>query len=239
MNISSEKKSILLVDDVELFLELERTFFHREGFDLLMAINTQEIIQLVLKRKPDLIFMDMEVAGGRGEEICRWIKQDADLRLIPVIMVVDSGDSEAESLCRQAGCDAIIHRPVKRHQLLSAARTFLELTDRQLSRVAAHLLVEFGHSDAELMTNYSVNLSPGGLFVATDAVMPIDTPLTLRLELSNSGRNLSCRGRVAWLNNPAPGSKKPHLPTGMGIQFAQLAVEQQNMIKGYLTDGVA
>jgi len=235
----AEKRSILLVDDVELFLELERTFFHREGFDLLMAINTQEIMQLVLKRKPDLVFMDMDVAGSRGDEICRWLKRDQGLQSIPVIMVVDSGDNEAESLCRQAGCDAIIHRPVRRHQLLSAARTFLDLVDRQLSRVATRLPVEFACPGAEAKTNYSVNLSPGGLFVATDEVMPVDTRLSLRVTFPDRNQALACSGRVAWLNSAARGYKKPHLPTGMGIQFAQLASEQLNMVKSYLTVGAA
>lgn len=233
----SEKRSILLVDDVELFLELERSFFHREGFDLLMAVNTQEIMQLVLKRTPDLIFMDTEISGSRGDEICRWIKRDKDLQHIPVIMVVDNGDSEAESLCRQAGCDAIIHRPVKRHQLLSVARSFLDLTDRQLSRVATRLLVEFGQNDKDIKSNYSVNLSSGGVFVATNDVMPINTSLALRFQFPETNNSMTCRGRVAWLNHPE-NSKKPHLPTGMGIQFAPLAKEQISLVSGYLAAGV-
>lgn len=202
-----------------------------------MAINTQEIMQLVLKRKPDLVFMDMDIAGGRGDEICRWIKRDEKLQLIPVIMLVDSGDAEAESLCRQAGCDAIIHRPVRRQQLLSATRTFLSLIDRQQSRVETRLQVEFGQRDTDLKTNFSVNLSHGGLFVATSEIMPIDTPLSLRVTFPNSEKSLACRGRVAWLNSSAAESKKPHLPTGMGIQFTQLATDQLNIVKGYLSAG--
>lgn len=239
MKTGSENKSILLVDDVELFLELERTFFHREGFDLLVAINPQEIMQLVLKRQPDLVFMDMDMSDGRGDKICRWMKQDETLRLIPVIMLVDSGDNESESLCRQAGCDAIIHRPVRRQQLLSAARTFLDLTDRQLSRVPTRIPVEFGRQEQERIINYSVNLSPDGLFVATDEIMPVDTPLTLRVKFPSGGRSLTCRGRVAWLNHAGEGTKKPHLPTGMGIQFSQLANEQLNIVKGFLAAGAA
>jgi uncharacterized protein (TIGR02266 family) len=232
---SSGKRSILLVDDVELFLELERTFFHRDDFDLLMAINAEEIMQLVLAQKPDLIFMDMDISGSRGDDICRWIKQDKDLNLVPVIMVVDSGNLEAEALCRQAGCDAIIHRPVKRSQLLSAAKTFLDLADRQKDRIASRLLVEFGQHSDELNCNYSVNISPGGVFVATSDVMPVDTQLAIRVEFPDSRRNLSCEGRVAWLNYPET-RKKPHLPTGMGIEFASLADEQLDLLKVYLMD---
>lgn len=238
MNRESEKRSILLVDDVELFLELERTFFHREGFDLLMATNTQDIMQLVLKRKPDLIFMDIEISGGRGDDICRWIKQDKDLQQIPVIMVVDSGTFEVEALCRQAGCDAIIHRPVKRHQLLSAARTFLALSDRQMARIATRLLVEFGQHDYESTSSYTVNLSPGGLFVATHEVIPVDTQLSLRVQFPDAKSSFACRARVAWLNHPDQ-NKKPHLPTGMGMQFSSLVEEQLNIVKDYLAAGAA
>lgn len=49
----SAKRSVLLVDDVELFLELEQTFSHRKELDLLMAIDPKEIKQLIIKRKPE------------------------------------------------------------------------------------------------------------------------------------------------------------------------------------------
>ncbi len=228
-----ENRSILLVDDVELFLELERTFFHRAGFDLLMAINAQEIMQLVLQRKPELIFLDMQISETRGDDICRWIKQDRDLQSIPVIMLVAAGDLKSESLCRQAGCDAIIHSPVKRQELLTVARRFLQLSDRQLGRIGARLLVQFGQSPAELTDNYSVNLSPGGVFIATHHLLPVDSSLALQLELPRQNNRLACRGRVAWLNHPEK-HKKPHLPTGMGVQFSDLVDEQLVMVKRYL-----
>ncbi len=233
MTATETSRSILLVDDVELFLELERTFFHREGFDLLMAINAQEIMQLILQRKPDLVFLDMYISEVRGNDICRWIKKDKELQSIPVIMLVNSGDSEAEALSRQAGCDAIIHSPVRRQQLLSVAREFLQLSDRQLGRMAARLLVQYGQNPDELNSHYSVNISQGGVFVATQDVIPVGTPLALRVQLPQQKDSLSCKGRVAWLNHPETG-KKPQLPTGMGIEFSNLIAEQQAMVHRYL-----
>ncbi|NOY12804.1 MAG: TIGR02266 family protein [Deltaproteobacteria bacterium] len=116
---------------------------------------------------------------------------------------------------------------------MSVARTFLDLTDRRLDRIATQLPVEFGSDGKEFKRDYSVNLSPGGVFVATQAVMPVDTTLSLRFQFPDNGRRLACRGRVAWLNHAAA-DKKPHLPTGMGIQFASLAEEQLNIVRGYL-----
>ncbi len=228
-----ENRSILLVDDVELFLELERTFFHRAGFDLLMASNAQEIMQLVIQRKPNLIFLDMQITEARGVDLCRWIKQDQSLGSIPVIMLVQSGDPDAETRCIEAGCDAIIHSPVKRPELLLVARRFLHLTDRQLGRIGAKLLVQYGQSTACLKDKYSVNLSPGGLFIATDELLPVDSALALRLNFPQQDKRLACQGRVAWLNHPEE-NKKPHLPTGMGVQFANLAEEQLTFLKRFL-----
>lgn len=228
-----ERRSILLVDDVELFLELEKTFFHRERFDLLMASNSQELMQLVLKRNPDLVFMDMQLAGGRGDDVCRWIKQDAALRSIPVIMVVALGDHESESLCRQAGCNAIIHSPVKRQQLLTVARDILELADRQKNRIPARMLVHFDENKNRPQGNFTVNLSGGGMFVATQEIKPIGSPLSLRVQFPGEESPFRCRGRVAWLNH-SEFHKKPHLPTGMGVAFDRLSEAQLERVQIYL-----
>ncbi|MCK4691619.1 MAG: response regulator [Desulfuromonadales bacterium] len=235
---TQKNRSILLVDDVELFLELEKTFFHREGFDLLATINPQEIMQLVVSRKPELVFLDMEISGTRGDDICRWIKQDKELQEIPVIMVLESGDLDAEALCRQAGCDAIIYRPVRRRQLLSVARSLLDLADRYEARIATRIPVHFGPGFEQLSTDYSVNLSSGGVFVATDEVLPVGMPLALRVQFSGVGHDLKCKGRVAWLNQPDV-RKERHLPTGMGIRFSHLATKQLDLIKDYLAQNAA
>ncbi len=226
------RRSILLVDDIELFLELEKTFLHRDRFDLLMASNAEEIMQLLMKRKPDLIFMDMQVTGARGDDVCRWIKQDPKLSSIPVIMVVASGDHDAESLCRQAGCDALIQSPVKRQQLLSVARNILELADRQQARVTARMLVHFKKNNRE-HSNFSVNLSHGGMFIATQEILPVGSPLALRLQFPGKEQTLNCQGQVAWLNH-SEFHRKPHLPMGMGVAFAGLSAPQQELVKLYL-----
>lgn len=226
-------KSILLVDDIELFLELEQTFFHREGFDLLIAVNAQELMQLVVERKPELIFLDRQLAGVKGDDVCRWLRRDSELRSIPVIMLIDAGDSEAEALSLQAGCDAVIQRPVSRRQLLSLARTHLNLAAREALRISARLPVAFGPDPDNLRTNYSVNLSPGGVFIATDSVVPVGTSLALQLRFPAPQGDLSCQGQVAWLN-PNQQRKKNRLPAGMGVRFNPLANADTVRVQTYL-----
>lgn len=230
-------RSILLVDDVELFLELEKTFFHREGFDLLMAVNSQEVLRLVQQRQPDLVFLDMHISGARGDELCRWIKQNPNHPGCKVIMLVQSGDLEAESLSRQAGCDAILHTPVKRRELLGIARNLLDLCDRQQARMKRRVLVHYAPEDGDFDSFFTVNMSPGGLFLATDRIFPVGTPLQLKVQLPGKG-DLQCLGQVAWLNHPREASK-PHFPMGMGIQFISFDENQQRRIKDYLTQDAA
>lgn len=228
-----ERRSILLVDDVELFLELEKTFFHRDGVDLLMAINAQEVMQLLPKRKPDLIFLDMQLAGARGDEVCRWIKQDEEFSSIPVIMVVPVGDHAAETLCRSAGCDQIIHSPVKRQQLLAEARKVLQFVERQDPRVSVSVLVQYGADQSCLQPVYSVDLGRGGLFIACAEVAPVASLLSLCLQLPGEPYELSCQGRVAWLNHSAA-LKRPHLPSGMGVEFVNLSSSQHDHVEACL-----
>ena len=57
---SGAKKKILLVDDVKLFIELEKTFFQRkESIEILVAHNGCEALQVVEAESPDLVFMDL------------------------------------------------------------------------------------------------------------------------------------------------------------------------------------
>ena len=237
MSPVEKKRTILLINDVELFLELGKTFFHREDFDLLMAVNAQEVMQLVSERKPDLVFLDMQISGTSGASICRWIKKDPELQKIPVIMLLESGDSESERLCLQAGCDVLLSTPLKRVQMLAAARKILNLEERRQERVVSRVLVHLGTDPQRLSSHFTVNISPGGLFLASDEGFRVGTPLALRIQLPGLSI-LSGKGRVAWCND-YQGHKKPHLPCGMGIQFLELNAPFQEEIMLFLAQQVA
>lgn len=85
------RKKILLADDVELFLELEKTFFRRESFELLIARTGQQAWDLTQAETPDLVFMDLFMPGMDGDAACRLIKQQPQTASIPVVMVTQGG----------------------------------------------------------------------------------------------------------------------------------------------------
>lgn len=224
---------ILLADDVELFLELEKTFFRREGVSLLVARTGQEALDLVRTERPHLVFMDLHMPELDGDEACRQIKADPVLRYTPVVMVTHGGREPDLERCRQAGCDEVVLKPINRHQFLETARRFLNIVARNAPRFPARLKVRYGVAREKLLSDFSINVSTGGLFLETEAPLPEDTPLFLEFDLPDRIKGICCGGRVAWVNAPeAP--KKPLLPAGMGIQFVELSLADMQMIREFI-----
>lgn len=227
------QKKVLLVDDVELFLELERTFFRREGFELLVARNGREAYETVVKHRPDLVLMDLYMPEMNGDECCRKVKDDPALRSIPFIMVTFAGREKDVLRCREAGCEEILFKPIDRSQLLEKSRAILGVRERLAPRIPARLRVHYGTGGGHLLNNYSVNLSSGGLFLETEDPPPEGTPLQLEFFLPIRPEPIRCKGRVAWVNPPAA-KKKPDFPSGMGVQFVDLSLDDMHAIRDFV-----
>lgn len=224
---------VLLADDVQLFVELEKTFFRRQDVTLLVARTGEEAVELVRSERPHLVFMDLFMPKMDGDEACRLIKADPELRFTPVVMVTQGGHESDLARCREAGCDEIVLKPIDRHRFLETAHRFLAIAARSAPRVTAHLQVRFGAADGELLTDYTINLSTGGVFLETSRVLPENSPLWLEFSLPDRSEPIQCRGRVAW-TNPEEGPKKPQLPPGMGIQFLDLPMAEMQAIREFM-----
>lgn len=226
-------KKILLADDVELFLSLEKTFFSRDEFDLVTARNGREALQLIREKEPDLVFMDLYMPNMNGDECCRVVKEDERYRHIPIIMVTHGGREEDLERCRAARCDAIVLKPINRHDFIATARAFLNVQERSAPRYPAKLCVHYGTGAEQLLTDYSINLSTGGLFIETRTPLPVDTPLAVEFILPVNERVVACKARVAWINHPEF-PRKPDLPSGMGIQFTDITLAAMDAIRDYV-----
>ena len=227
------KRKILLVSDVQLFLEQEKTFLNTGDFTLLKAFSGTEALEIVRNERPDLVFMDISLPDISGDKCCYTIKSDEGLGEIPVIMITDGVNAEDFERCLQAGCDDIIIKPINRHYLLAIAHKFLNVRHRKTPRFVARLLVQYGTDQGSLRSDYSVNLSTGGIFVETGSFLPIDTPLTIEFILPQKDISIRTKGSVAWINHPEL-KIKPNLPVGMGIQFLDISSEGMEAIGQFI-----
>jgi len=104
------------------------------------------------------------------------------------------------------------------------------------TRYKARFAVFFGTDRQKLMTDYSVNMSTGGIFLETDRILPVDTPLVVEFMLPGKERPITCNVRVSWTNGPID-LKKQLLPPGMGLQFVDLPLDQLHAIRDFLNNG--
>lgn len=231
----SEQKTVLLADDVELFLELEKTFFRRGDIRLLVARNGEEALEIIGAERPDLVFMDLYMPQMSGDECCRKVKADPELSSVPIVMVTHGGKQDDLRRCEDAGCDDIVLKPINRHSFLQTARKYLQVTDRTAPRVPARLQVGYGVEQPQTLRDYSINVSTGGLFLETEELLEVDTSLSLQFEVKDLETPIRCKGRVAWLNKPQK-PIKPNLPAGMGVQFVDLSLEDLAAIREYVKE---
>ena len=234
VSCTGQKKKILLVDDVNLFIELEKTFLQRkEAFEILTAINGEEALKIVENEHPDLVYMDLHMPGMNGDECCRLIKAAERNRNIPVVMVTSAGSDEDKSRCIEAGCDGVITKPINRTMFLSFAKRYLDVNERKEPRYASHIKIKFGEQRDMLLTDYTVNINTGGIFVSSTKLFPVGTHLVLEFSLPGIVKVVSCRTRVAWVNEGVPPLKRD-LPVGMGLGFVGISLDEMNAIREYI-----
>jgi uncharacterized protein (TIGR02266 family) len=101
-------------------------------------------------------------------------------------------------------------------------------------RYVVRIAIYSGPNVKKLLTNYTVNMSTGGLYIETSQVFPVDTMLHVEFMLPGMTKAISCRAKVAWTNEEGA-MKKATLPAGMGIQFLTLSLEDVHTIRDFLT----
>ena len=121
---------VLLVDDVKLFLEFERSFFEHTGCTILTAQTADEAIESAQSENPHIILLDYEMPGKRGDEICRILKGDDRTKHIPILMVTTFGDDEVRQKCLDAGATGFVAKPITGEDLLGKVVDILKIPYR-------------------------------------------------------------------------------------------------------------
>jgi CheY-like chemotaxis protein len=214
-------KTILLVDDTPLFIKLAKDFFRREQVIILTASNGPEAVTVVTNEKPDLVFMDLYMLGGDGDEACRQIKSNLRLKSIPIVMVTSSNNPKDTARCLSAGCNEIIHKPLNREKFLEASRKYLKFPTWSGKRSKIKTPARYGIDLDNMRAGFLSDISVGGVFLETDKLFPLDTELHLDFQLDHDAAFKKCKGRVAWVNQEGS-LKKDYASTGMGIEFIDI-----------------
>jgi CheY-like chemotaxis protein len=212
-------KKIVLSNDAALLTIMENSFFQRDGFELVLVQDGQTGFQAVEAEAPTLAVFDLALLGDQALECCQEIKQDPLLAATPVLLLLpEKGPEELADACWQAGCDAVVHRPLAAERFLDAACGLLGISRRLARRLPVSLPLAILDNKQKKHPARCVNLNSGGMFLASETLFPVNTCLTLELTLPGAHLPLQTSVRVAWVNHPE-WRKKTALPCGLGVQF--------------------
>ena len=118
-------KTVLIVEDNELNMKLFNDLLEAHGYGTLQTRSGVEAVELARKHKPDLILMDIQLPEVSGLQVIMWIKNDEDLKHIPIIAITAFAMKGDEEKIRQGGCDAYLSKPISVVKFLETVRHYL------------------------------------------------------------------------------------------------------------------
>jgi len=140
------QERILVVDDVPANVRLLEAILVPAGFAVSPASSGPEALELIAAELPDLVLLDVQMAGMNGYEVCRRIRENEETALIPVVMVT-SHDSEARIDGIRAGADDFVTKPFDQQELLLRVRSLVRIKRyHDTIRAQAAELAELNHT---------------------------------------------------------------------------------------------
>ncbi|MCZ7626553.1 MAG: response regulator [Candidatus Methylomirabilota bacterium] len=119
-------KLILHVEDNQYNRKIIRDLLAKNCYEIVEAHNGEAALDLLARRRPDLILMDIQLPKLSGLEITRRIRTDPALAQIPVIAITSFALSGDDRLALEAGCNAYISKPFRPRELMAIIRRFLD-----------------------------------------------------------------------------------------------------------------
>ena len=112
-------RKILLVEDNEMNRDMLSRRLARRGFAVVCALDGQQGLDFARAERPDIVLMDMSLPVLDGWTATRRMREDPELREIPVIALTAHAMAEDEQRAREAGCDDFDTKPVELSRLLA------------------------------------------------------------------------------------------------------------------------
>ena len=118
-------KTVLIVEDNELNMKLFRDLLEAHGYQTKGTSNGFEALDMVRKLRPDLILMDIQLPQVSGLEVTRWIKDDPELRSIPVVAVTAFAMKGDEERIRESDSKTKKTKPKTDGKFIETVRRFI------------------------------------------------------------------------------------------------------------------
>jgi CheY-like chemotaxis protein len=125
---------ILIVDDNADVLHVMQLLLGSRGFEVATTTKGEDTYGLVNSFQPDLIFLDVHLAGMDGRDICRQLKNTADTKHIPIILF--SANNIKGTTVEASLADEFIPKPFDIHELILKVQKLTGSTDHTETMIA-------------------------------------------------------------------------------------------------------
>src|ERR1044071_3093476 len=105
-------KTVLIVEDNELNMKLFHDLLEAHGYNTIGTRNGIEALDLARKHRPDLVLMDIQLPEVSGLEVTKWLKDDAELKAIPVVAITAFAMKGDEERSEEGGCEDYVSKPI-------------------------------------------------------------------------------------------------------------------------------
>jgi len=124
---SPHTASILIVDDIPSNLKLLGDILKTEGYKIRPVPNGEMALQVAEKEKPDLILLDVMMPGMDGYAVCRRLKENPNLKDIPVIFISALNDTEDIVKALTVGGVDYVNKPFQAEEIKARVHTHVKL----------------------------------------------------------------------------------------------------------------
>lgn len=105
-----EKRRILIIDDSEITLQMEKSVLEARGYDVRATSTLMEFERVLAEFTPDLILTDIHMPEATGADICRTLKNEYKTQDIPIVLFSSLNDDELAVLAEQVGADGFLSK---------------------------------------------------------------------------------------------------------------------------------
>jgi two-component system cell cycle response regulator DivK len=116
---------ILLVEDNEMNRDMLSRRLIKKGYEVVMALDGEQALEMAGSESPDLILMDISLPGLDGWEATRRLKARPETQAIPIIALTAHAMAGDKEKCLEAGCNDYDTKPVEFPRLLGKIQDLL------------------------------------------------------------------------------------------------------------------
>jgi two-component system alkaline phosphatase synthesis response regulator PhoP len=192
----SNDTTILVVDDDRTIVEVLQGYLQQAGYRVQVAYNGDTAVHLLRNENPNLLILDLMLPDKDGWDITRWLRRDARLSAMPIIMLTARVEDMDKIIGLELGADDYVTKPFNGREVVARVRALLR---RSRLETGTHAHLQIGRLVLDLdshqlfVDNQPVPLTPTE-FNLLQAMMEAPNHTFTREELLEKGMGYAYEG---------------------------------------------